>query len=184
MPRVSHARRVLGLLAALLFALAQPAAAKSDRSNDAASGQDVMQALLQEVKQLRLALQKSVSFGPRVQLAFQRFSFQDQKVKTLSDQLTELRSQLSHIDDQATQDTEQLNILETLINQETDAGKKHAFSKELADRQRLIRERISSERDLRLREADLARMLDEERTRLDDLRRKLDELDRELTPAR
>src|SRR5580700_6027144 len=54
-----------------------------------------LQALLSEVRQLRLTVEKSVSIGPRMQLILQRAQSQDAKVARISERLDEVRRQVA-----------------------------------------------------------------------------------------
>src|SRR6266550_121368 len=65
-----------------LFAFGQQAG-----TTDASSEKATLQALLTEVRQLRFALERSTSVVPRIQLAFQRFQLQQDRVDSLSKQL-------------------------------------------------------------------------------------------------
>src|SRR6266436_6451363 len=56
---------------------------------DASLERATIQALLTEVRQLRFALERSTSVVPRIQLAFQRFQLQQDRVDRLSKQLQE-----------------------------------------------------------------------------------------------
>jgi uncharacterized coiled-coil DUF342 family protein len=75
------------LLAALAAALAPAQTTNPDNAT--------MQALLSEVRQLRLTLEKSVSVGPRMQLILQQAQMQDAKMARISQQLDEVRKQIA-----------------------------------------------------------------------------------------
>lgn len=75
------------LLAALVAASAPAQTTNPDNAT--------MQKLLDEVRQLRVTLEKSVSLGPRMQLILQRAQLQDARVARISLQLDEVRKQIA-----------------------------------------------------------------------------------------
>src|SRR5215831_12171359 len=68
--------------------------AASAQTPPAQSDSSVIQALLSEVHQLRLAIERTNSIGPRIQLAVERVRIQQQVVTRLSDQLEAVRNDL------------------------------------------------------------------------------------------
>jgi chromosome segregation ATPase len=62
---------------------------------DAARQEDVLPALLAEVRGLRASMEKMASAGPRVQLALGRLELQEQRVTTLVRRLQEVRANLA-----------------------------------------------------------------------------------------
>src|SRR6266567_8536430 len=62
-------------------------------TTDASPERATIQALLTEVRQLRFALERSTSVVPRMQLAFQRFQLQQDRVDRLSKQLQDSHRQ-------------------------------------------------------------------------------------------
>jgi hypothetical protein len=70
-----------------LAALAAASAPAQTTSADNAT----LQKLLDEVRQLRLTMEKSVTVGPRMQLILQRTQLQDARVARISQQLDEVR---------------------------------------------------------------------------------------------
>ncbi len=80
------------MCALLLPAIPLLAPAQQPGSGDAPAGQATIQALLVEVRQLRLALERSTSIVPRIQLAAQRFQAQQDRVDRLSRELRDFRT--------------------------------------------------------------------------------------------
>ena len=71
----------------LLFSPCLIAGAQTPPPSDAT----LMQALLSEVHQLRLAIERSNTISPRIQLAVERLKLQQQTVWHISDQLEGVR---------------------------------------------------------------------------------------------
>jgi chromosome segregation ATPase len=85
-----HARR--GLVAGLLLAAAvsvsaQPAAPPKD--------EDVLQALLTEVRGLRAAMEQMASAGPRIQLFTSRLQLQESRINSMVRRLDTVRDELA-----------------------------------------------------------------------------------------
>ena len=153
-----------------LLPLALPAAAQT--SQDAPT----LQALLAEVRQLRLALERSATLSPRIQLTMQRVRLQDEKVARVSAQLEAVRREIAnHPVHRATQ---QLTLLEQHLSSESDAARR----KELEQRRAELRVMSAQAVDPQLgaRESELANSLRVERAALDELSGKLDAMERLL----
>ena len=162
--------------------LAAPAA-RSAHAQTANADTATLQALLSEVRQLRLTMEKSVTLGPRMQLIMQRTQLQDARVARISQQLDEVRKQIAAEAAQQADANERLAKIEQGISTETDAGRRaqledvYTHFKMLAGR--------GPDQQLRARESELANALQGEQATLSDLNGKLDALERQLeTPAR
>jgi chromosome segregation ATPase len=163
----------------LLAALAAGSAPAQTANADNAT----LQALLSEVRQLRLTMEKSVTLGPRMQLIMQRAQLQDARVARISQQLDEVRKQIAAEAAQQADANERLAKIEQDTVAETDAGRRaqledvHAHFKMVAGR--------GPDQQLRARESELANALQGEQATLNDLNGKLDALERQLeTPPR
>ena len=67
----------------------------SAQASQASQGQDVLPALLVEVRGLRAAMEQMASAGPRVQLALGRLQLQEQRVNNLLRRLETARGSLA-----------------------------------------------------------------------------------------
>jgi len=137
-----------------------------------------MQRLLDEVRQLRMTLEKSVSLGPRMQLILQRAQMQDAKVARISQQLDEVRRQIAAETARQTDANERLVKTEQDLSVETDAARR-AQLEELRTALKMAASR-SPDQQLRARESDLANSLQGEQGTLNDLNEKLDSIERQL----
>src|SRR5690242_5976812 len=97
-----------GLIVLCLSAAAQAQSQSSDSS--------VLQALLSEVHQLRLALERANTVGPRIQLVIERMKIQREQVVRISTQLDAVRRELEH------SQSEQSRFADEIRNMEADLG--------------------------------------------------------------
>lgn len=146
-----------------------------------------MQALLTEVRQLRLALEKSVAIGPRIQMTLQRMQLQQEVVSRASRQLDEIRTRLSISGMEAEHLATELKVSEARLNQEQDPVRRKSLEEEI----RLLKTRVEqvtarnhqSQSELRANEIDLSSRLRSEQAKLDQFAERLDSLERSLEMA-
>ena len=158
-----------GLLAMIAF----PAAAQNVTADA-----PTIQALLSEIRQLRLALERSALLAPRMQLTMQRMQSQEQKVARISQQFETVRRQVAEQAAVPGKAAEELALLDQRLSEETDAGRR----KQLADRRaemKMIAAR-AVDQSLKARESELGSSLQAEQAALDDLNQKLNAMERLL----
>jgi hypothetical protein len=167
-------RYPLGLLAVLALTAG---VARGQSSSDHAT----MQALLSEVQQLRLAMEKSLVVGPRMQLTLQRAILQDQRVARRTAQLDEVRKQIASEAAQQTKVTETIAHLDQEISTEADADRR----KQLEDMRSALKTNLAvgPDQQLRARESEILSALQVEQGALDDLNAKLDAIERQMEAA-
>lgn len=78
-----------------VVALSATAARTAAQSNRSAQNDDVLPALLIEVRGLRAAMEQMASAGPRVQLALGRLQLQEQRVNTMIRRIETVRDSLA-----------------------------------------------------------------------------------------
>lgn len=158
-------------------AAAGPAASAQSANPDHAT----MQALLSEVRQLRLALQRSLSLGPRMQLVLQRAQLQDAKVARIAQQLDEVHKQVAADAAQQTNMGERLARIEQALSSETDPERR----KQLEDMRVGLKLAAGTgpDQQLRAREGEIAASLQTEQAILDELNGKLDTIERQFEAA-
>lgn len=139
-----------------------------------------LNALLQEVRLLRIVLQNTNAGAKRIQLATERVRLQQERVDKVNRELEEARNQLAENKANQARLDETLRELERQIRQE-------GFPARRADLERQSRlTRIEAEplgvREGRLkdRESQLLAQLQYEQSKLNELNGKLDELEREF----
>ena len=95
-----------------------------NQSQPADNGQ-TMQALLNEVRQLRLAIQRSNLNAYHAQVTFERVRMQQQRVDRLNEKLSETREQIARMKMEGAQLPEYARGIESKLSQETDPAKRH-----------------------------------------------------------
>jgi chromosome segregation ATPase len=141
----------------------------------------LIQALLSEVHQLRLAIERSNALGPRIQLVVERVKMQQSVVTRVSDQLESTRRELDNVQAGQARSAEQIKAAETELSQATDPTRRQQMDLELkAFKPELERERQLIE-GLRGREADLSSRLRSEQATLDGLNDRLNQIERTLS---
>jgi len=157
-----------------LTTLAATSAPAQTANEDNAS----IQALLSEVRQLRRAVEKTLSLSPRIQLLLQRAQLQDQKVARISQQLDEVRRRIADQASQQARANERLAKIEEDLSNETDAQRR----KQLEDARAAFKAEAGNGPDPQwtAREGELAHSLETEEAALTEFNNKLDALEVEL----
>jgi chromosome segregation ATPase len=140
-----------------------------------------LQALVSEIHQLRLAIERTGAATPKIQITLQRLQLQEQRATRISDQLADLRKQITGLSGRnnlviAVQD------LNTKIAQEQDATRKKAIELELHQINAMVEEQGRMVQQLRVQEAELAASLRLEQAKADELSDHLAALERSLDP--
>ena len=139
--------------------------------------QDVLAALLTEVRGLRGAIEQMASSSARVQLAMGRLQIQEQRVNTLSRQLTDVRASLSAAERQQNQLEAQLADLEDVLPGTSEPGERRALTQEVAQLKMLLASGTGSLQKLRADEAELASIVAGEQGRWVEINQQLEALD-------
>jgi len=139
-----------------------------------------IQALLVEVRQLRLALERSTTVVPRFQLAAQRLQAQQDRVDRLSKEVRDLRSQIAQHGAEKDQTAATVRQLESELGQTQDPARRTDLQR--ATKQiPLELERLSArESQERTQEGELMSQLQSEQAKLNALNDQLDTLDKKL----
>ena len=144
----------------------------------------VIQALLSEVHQLRLALERSSTIAPRIQIAVERVKIQQETVARLSKQLEDV--QLEFAREQASRENqgEQVKILERHMTETVDPVERkrlEQFTDTFQAQSQALQKVLQS---IQAREADVTSRLRSEQATLDGLNDRLNQIERELTAPR
>lgn len=163
------------LLSSAVLVAGDPAQASPPR------GDAVQTQLLQEVRALRLAIERQASVGARVQLLSGRATLQDERVFKIGQQLDMVRNEMSHLERQVKEWSMREKQLEEAAELEMDQRQR----KELELSQKMMRTEFVSQQarleSLRVREQELFNALSLEQAKLEDVTRRLDDLERELS---
>ena len=145
---------------------------------------DTMTALLSEVHALRLAMERSATVAPRVQLTVARLNIEEQRIAQLSAQLDQARRQLTEAAARSRTLSDNLADNERTALVRTDETERRQLAYEQREIKRAMAAHAVIEQQLRARESDASQLLAAEQSRWIDLNARLDELDRLLGPIR
>jgi chromosome segregation ATPase len=139
----------LGVMIAAAGSAARTRAFQSSARQAASAPEDVLPALLVEVRGLRAAMEQMASAGPRVQLALGRVQLQEQRINTLNRRLEESRGHLQEAQRNYDRTQQQIRGVEAAVREPRPEGPP------VAELQAVQRE---SERELALFAAEVQRL--------------------------
>jgi hypothetical protein len=143
-----------------------------------AQSSQTLEALLAEVRQLRLAIERSAILAPKIQLALQRMSLQDQKIARISSQLDNTRREIAARTEGQKRIAEQTASLEQRIVSETDPLRRKQLETEREHLKNIPNQTIDPQ--LLARETELASTLRTEQAVVQEISAKLEGLERFL----
>lgn len=139
-----------------------------------------IQTLIQEVRQLRIAIERSSTLVPRLQITLARFQTQQDRVERLEQELRTLRTQM------ATDSSSKEHMTATMarMDEQVRVTQDPVLRKQLEDASGSMRRELESqaqrEQQWRVQEVDLSSQLKAEQAKLADLSSQLDRLDRKM----
>lgn len=165
-------------LPAILLASASLAQAQTPPENA------TLQALLTEVRQLRLALERSASVAPMIQLTLHRIQIQQTEVARASAQLETLRAQMAKSADEQAGVLSHIKSREALLTQELDATQRKNFELEVkmtkVRLEQQAEQRGIQDAQQRAQESELAGRLYAEQSKMTELTERLNSLEKML----
>jgi chromosome segregation ATPase len=173
-------RRARWALLTVAFVTVAGASGVVARQAQAARDQDVLQALLVEVRGLRTAIERMVSVGPRVQLALGRLQLQEQRVNTLLRRHDELTQNIESDQAQVARMTDGLSRLEDEQRRVTDTARRDDLEAEMKSVKAMVAQTNAQLQRLQAEEATLAAQIATEQGRWMDISSQLDALERTL----
>jgi chromosome segregation ATPase len=174
---------VISLLLLVVLGLSLLTAAKAFSSSSAqpVQSEQTLQALLGEVHQLRLVLQRANLNTYHAQITIERMKLQQQRVDRLQTQLGEARNQLANTRKQLSQmSSTDLKVAEMNVANETDAAKRAEGERGLKYFKAELEELTQKEQQQQASETQLQAQLQSEQAKLSELNERLDTLQREL----
>ncbi len=162
-------------------------AALQGRLWQAAQGQDVLPALLVEVRGLRAAMEAMASSGPRVQLALGRLQLQEQRVNNLLRRLETVRGGLTATQLEEDNTRQQIaSTEESLKSGVVPEGVPRAQVEQMVQEQigalKIASGRLAAQvQRLQVEESDIVQELASEQGRWNDINQRMEELERALT---
>ncbi len=143
------------------------------------SGQ-LLRALLDEVRELRVALQRANVASYRLQVTLERLRLQQSRVEVASRALEGVRSRLSDLKASRPQLDEQIKSVEDLMNTTADPNRRSQLEQQLREMKTHQSLRVRQEEQSRARESELVLEFQLEQAKLNDLNNQLDDLVRQL----
>jgi chromosome segregation ATPase len=165
-------RKALWLFGGIL-ALAVPAFAQT-------AGGDTISALLVEVRQLRIAMERAATTTPQVQLLGARLSVQNERLARVERDHDNAKRELDDLSAAVAQTAVQADSLDNRAAVETNPERRSQMIQEQADAKNQVAELTAREQRLRARESELAGALATERQLWTELNRRLDEVERAI----
>lgn len=166
--------------------LLSPGALRAQSSNRVAEttpeNQQVLQALLSEVRQLRLTLQRTNLSAFRAQIMIERLRMQQERVDRITRQVEENQNELTGSAISQSQLTERGKELESQMKLEQDAGRRTQLDAQYKELKYIMEQQTERETQLRARQTQLTSQAQAERVKLDEIESRLEALERELEP--
>src|SRR5262245_11198812 len=147
-----------------------------ERRNEA----EPIQALLSEVRQLRIALQHLSLSAYRAQITVERLRLQQEQVNQLSKQLEGIRDSLSDSKARLQWVGERVKDMESRVSQESDPARRAQLEREYKDMKFDAERHAFWDQQQREREPQVAAKLQIEQAKLSELNDRLEALEREL----
>ena len=153
----------------------------SAQSNRPAPSEDILPALLTEVRGLRAAMEQMASAGPRVQLALGRLQLQEQRINTMVRRVESVRDALSGAERQAASIQERArNAAGAIAGTNTSTWEREQLELMLPALKREAAAAAGEVQRLQAEEAHLQHEIATEQGRWSDINRALEELERAL----
>jgi hypothetical protein len=139
-----------------------------------------IQALLAEVRQLRLAVERATAAAPRIQITLQRLQLQEQKVATLTQRHSVARDNVARLSSLHSRFADHLRSIEGRIAAEQDTNRKQALEQERRSMAAQVDDHRQQAQQAQLLESELSSALRAENARVDELVQRLTALERSL----
>jgi chromosome segregation ATPase len=146
----------------------------------APDAEQVLQSLLKEVHQLRLALQRANLKVFRAQIMMERLRAQQERVDRLARQLEENQNEVNGSGLSRTQLTERSQALESQIKAEQDAALRAQLEAQYKELKYVMDQQAEQDSQLRARQTQLTAQLQAEKAKLDEMDSRLEALEREM----
>jgi len=140
----------------------------------------MLRSLLDEVRQLRIAIERSNLGAYRVQIAIERMRLQQGRVDSVARDLENVRLQLSNTKLSRAQTEARLKDLEDQMNDETETTRKAQLGRQYKEAKRNMDAQAKWDEQTRERETQLSVRLQEEQGKLSEINNRLDTLERQL----
>ncbi len=150
------------------------------RAQAPASDAQTLQALLTEVHQLRIALERSTQIAPRIQIAVERLKLQQEQVARVARQLDDLRRELDRNRESQPKIQQRLEQVSSAAAETADPQQRKDFDVVVKEVKLQSEQAEKSLQQMQVREGELASQLQFEQARLTELNDRLDQMERAL----
>jgi chromosome segregation ATPase len=170
---------ILFLTTSLFSSIANPQTAANSSANAGQSEQST-QALLNEVRQLRLAIQQLSLSGYRSQVIVERLRSQQQRVDRLSDRLRETRDRIAGLKREQYFLQDELKRIENRLNRATEFAERTTLEEQQERLKSRLDDQARESTRMQEQESQFAGQLNLEQGKLAEFNDQLDSLQREL----
>jgi hypothetical protein len=143
----------------------------------------LLRTLVDEVRQLRLTLQRTTLGAYRFQLSFERLRLQQARVDSMTRELESVRLQLDNTKFTRTQFGARAKETQEQLDQEQDVKRRGVLEQQIKEFKRMLSTQTQQEERQTERQMLLHTQLQAEQLKLSDLNNQLDYVERELTTA-
>lgn len=164
-----------GLIGSLAVALALAGQNAAQRPDDPSS-----QAVVQELRLLREAVEQVLAASVRVQLLMGRLQLQEARIQALIRQGSEIDSQLAGMASERQALTNQRRMLEKIPEKSTDPEEREFASQQVGELTERLKQIESRHASLLVEQANVQQLVHTEQTRWDDFNNRLEDLERLL----
>lgn len=166
----------------LVLAVCVVGAASFADARQPAAPASVLDALLAEVRGLRVAMEEMASAGPRVQLALGRLQLQEQRVNTLVRRQESIRTQITEMERMRDTLMQRNQQFEAAAHEEATTDDKRRDFEQAIRQHKLELARVSGElQRLNTEEVSVSGEVSTEQGRWTEINQRLEELERALT---
>jgi chromosome segregation ATPase len=174
-------RPAAAVILVLAVAATLTGAVVSARQSSPATNDEVLPALLAEVKGLRAAMEQMASAGPRVQLFVGRLQLQEARITSMARRLDTVRDSLAGAQQHYEETSQRLKGLHSAISENREGlPPRGELESELASRRSEVSTAKTAVDRLTAEEAQLAQDVTVEQGRWTEINQRLDELERAL----
>jgi predicted nucleic acid-binding Zn-ribbon protein len=150
------------------------------RAQAPGSDTQTLQTLLAEVRQLRIALERSTQIAPRIQIAVERLKLQQEHVARVSRQLEDVQRELDHRRAEHPKMLQRLQAMDNAVSQTTNPQEQKDLNYRVSEFKLETELAEKSLQQFQAREGELASQLQSEQSKLTELNDRLNQMERAL----
>jgi chromosome segregation ATPase len=180
--RVASSTLGMSRSALVLISLILSATVNAQQTTPQSPDTQILRQLVTEVRQLRLALERTNSLNSRLQITLQRIQLQQNQVNRIGGQLESLRNEIVRSEAEQGQATSNLTDLESRIEQEQNPNTQKTLQGEQKYMKALVEQKARVVQDERTREGELTSSWQAEQGKFSELQARLDSLEKLIEP--